>query len=938
MSQTEAVKNAVRAVIEETAEQFIMADLSDAAFLESLAGTFARVSADLDAHFPVCAEAARMAGTLLQERTREEAALSDADFASVEQTISAIQTLVEKNISEADLDFPESFGLQAKAAETGEGGENDLASAVDQEIMDEYLAQQEAVVSEIEALVLAYEQAADPQSLTELKRLLHTAKGEAGVIGLNHIEKVCHQVEDYIQAVGTELQADLLLEFKDWFEQTVAALRSEAAAPSPDGLLAALAEYDAADARNPAAQVDTPQPEAGKADSEGEAAAAPIAEPAAQPTAEPAAEPAASGPAASPAETAAARADEAGSGAAGGRYAELLAPVEIEDPEITADFISEANEHFEISDENLLILENDPENEEAIACIFRAFHTIKGTTSFLGLPPISELAHKAENLLDEVRKKHLDFDGAVVDATFNALDLLKTMTRDLENALSAGEHFIPNTEMPAVFEQLKSALAGENGAPAAAGAKAGPGAAKPEEASVSDNGPSADPAAGEETTPDPAPDLEPGASPAPQAPGSSGSSGAAAAADEPKSPAANGGGGGTTVGKSVKQTMKIDADRIDLLLETIGELVIVESIVTQEAALRQGESRELERNLGQLTKITRSLQDMGMSMRLIPIDNTFRKMGRLVRDLAKKSGKKIELVMEGRETELDKSMVEKLGDPLVHMVRNAVDHGIEHTTADREAAGKNPTATIRLKAYHQGGNIHIDIQDDGRGLDREAIAAKAIDRGLISSADNMSDEEIFVLIFEPGFSTAQQITDVSGRGVGMDVVKSNIESMRGNVRIASEKGVGSTFTLVLPLTMAIIDGMILRVGSERYILPLLSIIESFQPTKGMISTVSGKGETVPFRNRLLPLFRLGRLFHISDAQSEPENALVVVVEDAGRMVALMVDELLGQNQTVIKNLGQGLKDVEGIAGASIMADGRPGLIIDVNGLVKMAMG
>ena len=586
MSQTEAVKNSVRAVIEETAEQFIMADLSDAAFLESLAGTFVRVSADLDAHFPVCAEAARMAGTLLQERTREEAALSDADFASVEQTISAIQTLVEKNISEAELEFPESFGLQAKAPDKGEGGENDLASAVDQEIMDEYLAQQEAVVSEIEALVLAYEQAADPQSLTELKRLLHTAKGEAGVIGLNHIEKVCHQVEDYIQAVGTELQADLLLEFKDWFEQTVAALRSDAAAPSPDGLLAALAEYDAANAGAQPAQADS------AAESGDASAAAPAAE--------------------AVAEEAASPADEAGADAAGGRYDELLAPVEIEDPEITADFISEANEHFEISDENLLILENDPENEEAIACIFRAFHTIKGTTSFLGLPPISELAHKAENLLDEVRKKHLDFDGAVVDATFNALDLLKTMTRDLENALSAGEKFIPNPEMPAVFEQLKSALAGEEGAPAAAGAKPAEKAAKAAEAASSDNGAASGKAA-EEDPPSgqpsgAAPGNEPDASPAPQA---SESPGAAAAADESRSPAANGGGGGTTVGKSVKQTMKIDADRIDLLLETIGELVIVESIVTQEAALRQGESRELERNLGQLTKITRSLQEIG---------------------------------------------------------------------------------------------------------------------------------------------------------------------------------------------------------------------------------------------------------------------------------------------------------------------------------------
>jgi two-component system, chemotaxis family, sensor kinase CheA len=244
----------------------------------------------------------------------------------------------------------------------------------------------------------------------------------------------------------------------------------------------------------------------------------------------------------------------------------------------------------------------------------------------------------------------------------------------------------------------------------------------------------------------------------------------------------------TQFGKTVKQTMKIDADRIDLLLETIGELVIMESIVSRDATMRQSEFRDMDRNLAQLTKITRSLQDMSMSMRLIPIDTTFRKMSRLVRDLCKKTGKKIELIMEGKDTELDKSMVEKLGDPLVHMIRNAVDHGIEETAEQRIAAGKDPVGKIILKAYHQGGNIHIDISDDGRGLDKEIIVAKAIERGIISGAENMSDEDIFALIFEPGFSTAKQVTDVSGRGVGMDVVKTNIESVRGNVRIVSELG------------------------------------------------------------------------------------------------------------------------------------------------------
>jgi len=843
-----------------------MADLSDAAVLKALSGTFARIAGELDQFFPRCAAASRMTGNLLENASGGGRDLTDDDLRAVEQTLSALQTLASKDLEENAIDLPESFGLLNRAG-TKDGFENnaggDFASGVDQEILEEYLAHQETVISEMEELVLSFEQRADARILTALKRLLHTVKGEAGVIGLNRIEKVCHQVEDYIQEAEMNLIPDLLLEFKDWFEQTVNAIKNRTELPAADGLIAALA----AGSKRIRQAGDKAE------DTETERAGDPVSAMAEKPE--------------SPSPE---KAPEIVTDVHSG----LLKPIPIEDPETTAEFISEANEHFETSDENLLILENDPENEEAIACIFRAFHTIKGVSSFLNLPPISELAHVAENLLDEVRKKRLDFDGLVVDATFNALDLLKKMTGQLEEALVAGARFVPDPELPIVLAQLKKALSGDSVAPVRS----------------------------------PAPrDNETGGK---KAVSSHASRESETDRDETV------GGNLPQTGRAVKQTMKIDADRIDLLLETIGELVIMESIVSQEASLRRGESRELERNLSQLTKITRSLQDMGMSMRLIPIDNTFRKMGRLVRDLAKKSGKKIELIMEGRETELDKAMVEKLGDPLVHMIRNAVDHGIEATTEARVAAGKDPVGRIVLGAYHHGGNIHIDIRDDGRGLDKEAIAAKAIDRGLIRGGENMSDEEIFALIFEPGFSTAKQITDISGRGVGMDVVKSNIESMRGNVRIASEKGKGSIFTLVLPLTMAIIDGMIVRVGCERYILPLLSIIESFQPSEGMIVTVSGKGETIPFRNRLLPMFRLSSLFNTADAQTDPTKALLVVLEDTGRQIALMVDELLGQNQTVIKNLGEGLRNVEGVAGASIMPDGTPGLIIDVNGLVRMA--
>jgi len=884
-NQMQTAKEKIGPFVERAAEALVMGDLSDASAAGDLAGAFTEVAGALGEDFPRASRAARSAGELLEKMAAGGRPPSGDAVEALEGVISGLQDISERNLADDQPAFPKGFAPEAgaKADETSMASSGEAAnpaSAVDQEILGEYLAQQDTVVSEIEDLVLSFEHQADAQVLKALKRLLHTAKGEAGVLGLNPIERVCHRVEDYIQKDEQHLQADLLLEFKDWFEQSISALKQGQEIVSADNLLEAL---DTA--------IHSP-PVSAEKDQAAKSASDPGPEPEPAPEFDHVPEP----PQAPEPQTSCAEAGQ------DSEMALLMSAVEIEDPEITADFISEANEHFEISDENLLTLENDPENEEAIASIFRAFHTIKGTTSFLGLTPVSTLAHKAENLLDEVRKKRIAFDGQVVDATFNALDLLKKMNKDLEAALGADGMYTPPPELPDVFVQLKAALGNGDAAPKAKPA--------PEAAPQENKNPA--PAAA-----DPLPDT-------------------GAEAAQPAAEAAAAGGASAYAGKTVRQTMKIDADRIDLLLETIGELVIVESIVSQEAGERRTEARELERNLAQLKKITRSLQDIGMSMRLIPIDNTFRKMGRLVRDLAKKSGKKIELTMEGRETELDKGMVEKLGDPLVHMIRNAVDHGIEPTADDRVAAGKPATGTIVLKAYHQGGNIHIDITDDGRGLDREAISAKAKERGLITSDETMTDEEIFALIFEPGFSTAKQITDVSGRGVGMDVVKSNIESMRGNVRIRSQKGVGSTFTLVLPLTMAIIDGMIVRAGSERYILPLLSIIESFQPTREMITTVSGKGETVPFRQRLLPLFRLATMFDIHDAQSDPTQALVVVLEDAGRQIALLVDELLGQNQTVIKNLGQGLKHVDGIAGASIMPDGTPGLIVDVNGLVKLA--
>ena len=280
-------------------------------------------------------------------------------------------------------------------------------------------------------------------------------------------------------------------------------------------------------------------------------------------------------------------------------------------------------------------------------------------------------------------------------------------------------------------------------------------------------------------------------------------------------------------------------------------------------------------------------------------------------------------------------MVDKLGDPLVHMIRNSADHGIE-TTAERRAAGKNPAGCITLRAYHQGGSVCIQIADDGKGLNRDAIIAKAIEKGMIKDGSGMSDQDVFSLIFEAGFSTAKTITDVSGRGVGMDVVRRNIESLHGKVLIESRIGQGATFTLVLPLTTAIIDGMLTQIGEEIYILPTLSIVQSFEPTPEQITTVAGRGKMVAFRDRWLSLYDLADVFHLPLTAAQAAQTLVVVVEFENRQVGLRVNRLLGQSQTVIKSMGDSLGNLPGIAGASILADGKPGMILDVAGIVRLA--
>ena len=669
---------------------------------------------------------------------------------------------------------------------------------------------------------------------------------------------------------------------------------------------------------------------------------------------------------------------------------ESKAPAMLEgDKDLLQDFVMEAREHLDNADVHLLTLESDPHHDEAMNAVFRAFHTIKGVAGFLALDDIQTLSHEAENLLDKARKNELSLVDAAMDITFEAVDMLKRQVGHVNDALTNHKPLERDAGLPGLAAEIKRISSGKLDVrqdpdelpPSAPGQKlgeilmesAGVAPDKIEEALALQQ---------QETTVKPFGELvvEMGIATPEQVEEalkvqredpSAGKTGEILArmgvlqGEDIETALINQAGtrntpklgevlvkSGTAGARDVAQALrsqrmqqgiaqtrepvKVDAERLDQLVDAIGELVIAESMVSQSAALTGGASAELARYMAQLDKITRELQEMGMSLRMVPIRATFQKMARLVRDLAKKAGKQVDFRSEGDDTELDKTVIDKIGDPLIHMVRNAVDHGLEASSEDRVRHGKAAAGRVTLRAFHKGGNIYVEIEDDGRGLNPEAILAKARERNLISEGDTLTEREIWNLIFLPGFSTAQKVTDVSGRGVGMDVVKKNIEALRGEVEIHSEPGKGTKFMIRLPLTMAIIDGMVVRVGTQRYIIPTLSIITSLRPSEEQVSTVVNQGEMLKMQGRLLPLFRLERIFDISGAVQNLQQGIVVVVEADGKQTGVLVDDILGQQQIVIKSLGETLQGTPGLAGGAIMPDGTVGLILDIAGLVKLA--
>lgn len=587
------------------------------------------------------------------------------------------------------------------------------------------------------------------------------------------------------------------------------------------------------------------------------------------------------------------------------------------DGDLLNEYVIESLDHITNAEGSLLELESNPEDREQIDVVFRAYHTIKGTSGFLGFDRIQKLAHLAENLLDRAREGEVRIAGGFADLCLRSCDHLRTMIEGLRGVEPGGTLPVPDD-----LDELLGILTDPEGAGYSSEDR------QDESLRVGDIlvGQGNIPREKIEEVEKSKGDKRIG-----EALVESGAASPAQVADAIRTQRK------IQQGQGSEGSVRVATGRLDSLINMVGELVIAQSMVSADPDVTQSDKPRLQRNVSHAGKIIRELQDLTMSLRMVPLKSVFQKMNRLVRDLARKSHKKVQFVTEGEDTEIDRNMVESLNDPLVHMIRNSVDHGIE-SAEDRVAAGKDETGTVTLRAYHAAGNVVIELVDDGKGLNKEKILAKAKERGLLEAGRDMSEQDVFQLIFAPGFSTAEKITDVSGRGVGMDVVRRNIESLRGRIEVSSTLGEGSTFSIRLPLTMAITDAMILRVGEDRYLLPTVSIEQSFQPDAGSISTVTGQGEMVMLRGELLPLFRLHQLFQIEDAENDPYKGLLVVIEGDGRRCALMVDELLGQQQVVIKSLGQGMTKVAGIAGGAILGDGRVGLILDAAGLLQLAEG
>ncbi len=896
--------------------------------------------------------AAGIIETLIERGNPNPSAVID----EIGETVSLMQHHARENRLE------ENSAPSLPPAEVEPSGDNDpgagglrhpgkLPDYLDDNLFSEFLTLQTEILEKIENLILDIEETASDSNIKELKRIFHTLKGEAGFLNLLDVEQLCHKTEDIMEKTDAVLLTDLLLSVKDWIASAFKYYSGNNVTPEDVGrLISEIDNFrsDVAAAASHSVSETPPTLDTMKSDGPHGMEDSPAWT-----------HPSVTDGITDAPERETIPLDDPGSDDFHEDFFLDTGVLDSTDEFLVSHFKNFARNNIEVAAQSLVLALPDSMDTELLVTVRESFSRIKGVADFIALrglamlcslglrvaeaytrersrevlPLLSEAAACMETLVDRITAAvsldgHVEYDPAWGE-TYNKLsafegnmagpccgDLPFVLPGEQTDSEATGSSLEPGS--PTALPDMKIVKTGDS----------------PPALSFADKDKRErprSPHAKEKSTAPTSPVMEKPASPtpfvkeSPVAPAST-----AAPAKSRSAPAQQ--------VQNMAESVKVKADRLDRMIDMIGELVIAESMVTQSSEIRLLNSPELIRQMGQLNKITRELQEAGLSLRMIPIRATFRKMSRVIRDTARKSGKKIRFTLSGEETELDKTVVDSIGDPLLHMVRNAVDHGIESTPDDRIKKGKPEVGSVELRAFHRGGNIYIQIEDDGRGLHKDAILHKAFERGLIDGEKELSEQEIHRMIFEPGFSTAENVTDISGRGVGMDVVRTAVETINGSIEIDSAPGKGSVFTIRLPVTLAIIDGMVVVAGDQRYIIPTLSIITSMPFDQDDTTGIFEAGNMVRLQDALVPLVSTELLFPKEDGEEPvvPDRGLMVVLEENGKQAALVVDEIIGKQQIVIKPLQESMGKIPGISGGAIMSDGRVSLILDVETFVNFA--
>lgn len=762
------------------------------------------------------------------------------------------------------------------------------------EIIQEFVTESQDMIEQLEPQIIELGQNSDPETMNAIFRLFHSMKGSAGFLEFDHVTRVAHAAENLLDLIRNgEIElvpnhVTLLCDSCDFAKDALDVVDSEyndhSMAPAADAISEKLHQAiqlakgagDTADVPVEEAPADEPATEV--------LAPEPVEEEPAEAASNPAEEP---------------QLDDSG-----------LPKLEIND-EMRLSFVQEGNELLQNAEQGLLSWGENPSDTESIGDIFRQVHSFKGNCGFFGFSQMEKLSHQMENILDRVKSGSKLAVENPADQLLASLDVLQQAVNDIsdgkEGVIEELDKHVQQLQL--LVPPLLGEFLVEEGVEETAVAAAVDTQKKPVGEILVEKG-AASPTQVDNALKKQQQNINKG--------------------KQDAKPAAR------TKTPAKRQDIRVDLGKLDQLINLIGELVIGENMLIHNPDLIGLELENFNKAGQHMSKLVRELQEMAMTIRMIPVSGLFRRMIRLVHDISVKAGKKVELELVGEETEIDKTVIETITDPLVHLLRNSLDHGLEPPD-ERLAAGKTEKGTVRLQARHEEGEVWVTVEDDGRGLNKERILEKAISKGLIEGdGSDLSDAYIYNMIFMPGFSTAAQVTDISGRGVGMDVVKRNLEKIKGKINVSSTPGQGSRIDLRIPLTLAIIDGMLVRVGTTTCIVPTLSILEAFRPTLDQMTITPEGDELARVRENFFPVIRLHEILEKEPDSKELPDGILIVLEYQSNRFCLFVDEIVGQQQTVIKGLSEFIGNVAGVSGCTILGDGGVSLILDVGSLVESA--